>query len=199
MHEREVGMRLKFESKLNNITGMYRELESRFLVVSKELFLNSNRLNNLYLTLNDLRKYKEDLMKLNSDLQTKNFAIEEKIKLNDTLVQQKNENIKDLQIKLDEFKELTKNLKENLALKEANIRNLETKLKVKDENNNNLASEKDIKSEKLTMREDFIKHQEIVIQKLSSDLISERSEGEETKNRLTVSIIKIKEISKSNL
>jgi len=47
MHEREVGMRLKFEAKLNNITGMYRELEARFLVISKELELNSTRLHDL--------------------------------------------------------------------------------------------------------------------------------------------------------
>lgn len=36
-------MRLKFESKLNNLSSMYRELESRFTVVSREFQINTDR------------------------------------------------------------------------------------------------------------------------------------------------------------
>jgi len=137
-------------------------------------------------------------MKKNTDLQTLNSAIQEKIKLNDTLVQQKNDNIKHLKSTLDEFKEINKTLKKDVATKDATIRNLQTSLKVKDECNNNLESEKDIKGQKLSMREEFIKHQEDVVNKLSSDLVSERAESEEIKNRLTVSTIKIKELDNNN-
>lgn len=137
-------------------------------------------------------------MKKNTDLQTLNSAIEEKIKLNDTLVQQKNDNIRNLQNSIDEFKAINKSLKQDVAMKDATIRNLETSLKVKDECNNNLESEKDIKGQKLSMREEFIKHQDEVINKLSSDLVSERSQSEEIKNRLSVSLIKIKELDNSN-
>lgn len=137
-------------------------------------------------------------MKQNTDLQSQNTAIEEKMKLNDTLVLQKNENIKELHSQLDDLKLLNKNLKQDLAECHSNIRNLETSLKVRDECNSNLENEKDVKKQKLAMREEFIKHQDEIIDKLSSDLVSERSSAEEIKNKLSVCLIKIKELDYNN-
>jgi len=44
MHEAEVAMRLRFEGKLNNMCSMYRELETRFIVVCRELEVTSDKL-----------------------------------------------------------------------------------------------------------------------------------------------------------
>lgn len=56
MHEKEVEMRLKFESKLNNLASIHRELESRFLVMGKEYHINTERMGGLFLELTTLRK-----------------------------------------------------------------------------------------------------------------------------------------------
>jgi len=116
------------------------------------------------------------------------------MKLNDTLVQQKNENIKDLHTQLEDYKNLNINLKQELAACHSNIRNLETSLIVSQESNNNLSNEKDVKKEKLEMREEFIRHQDTIINKLSTDIVTERTQAEDVKNRLSVSMIKIKEL-----
>lgn len=81
MHEKEVSMRLKFEAKLNNLSSMYRELESRFLVVSKEFQINAERMTELYNELANYRKENKELNKFNTELQSKNKKLEESKKM----------------------------------------------------------------------------------------------------------------------
>jgi len=81
MHEKEVSMRLKFEAKLNNLSSMYRELESRFLVVSKEFQINAERMTELYNELANYRKENKELNKFNTELQSKNKKLEEAKKM----------------------------------------------------------------------------------------------------------------------
>lgn len=47
-HEAEIKLRLQFESKLNNQTSIFKELESRFKTVSKEFVINNERQKELF-------------------------------------------------------------------------------------------------------------------------------------------------------
>lgn len=54
-HEREVAMRLAYEKKLNMFMSTYRELESRFVVCAKEMYIQSESLRKTYKTCNELK------------------------------------------------------------------------------------------------------------------------------------------------
>jgi len=79
-HEEEVNNRLRFESKLNNTCGVFRELETRFLVVSKEYEINLIRINQLYIDSKNLRNSNKQLGEQNVLLQSRNFKLKEKQK-----------------------------------------------------------------------------------------------------------------------
>lgn len=72
MHEKEVEMRLRFESKLNNLLSMYRELESRFLIISKEFQINGDRMTDLFNDLSYLKQLNKNINKESNEVRTLN-------------------------------------------------------------------------------------------------------------------------------
>lgn len=78
MHENEVTMRLKFESKLNNLSAIYREIESRFLVLCKDYSATLNRIQMLYDKNEVLVKESSERLNLNTTLEFKFNELNEK-------------------------------------------------------------------------------------------------------------------------
>jgi len=89
-HENEISLRLKFESKLNNQTSIFKELESRFKTISKEFCVNNERQQELFELLAKLRTDNSVISARNNSLELENKVISEKFNMNEKIVQQMN-------------------------------------------------------------------------------------------------------------
>jgi len=70
MHENEVSMRLKFEIKLNNLSSMYREIETRLCVMFKDFQLNIDYMKNMFESLDKFKKENNSLTFKMTELNT---------------------------------------------------------------------------------------------------------------------------------
>jgi chromosome segregation ATPase len=89
-HEAEIKLRLQFESKLNNQTSIFKELESRFKTVSKEFVINNERQKELFDLLAQLRQDNSTISARNNELELENKILVEKFKMNKQIVDQMN-------------------------------------------------------------------------------------------------------------
>jgi len=87
-HEAEIKLRLQFESKLNNQTSIFKELESRFKTVSKEFVINNERQKELFDLLAQLRQDNSTISARNNELELENKVLVEKFKMNQQIVEQ---------------------------------------------------------------------------------------------------------------
>lgn len=106
-HEKEVALRIKFESKLNNLITMNRTVESKLIVMSKEYQLNTNKITQLLIDLKFARITTQKVKKENNNLSTKNKELTESYKIiMNSLMQKKNI----ITINNDEISKLKENI-----------------------------------------------------------------------------------------
>jgi hypothetical protein len=78
-HEEEVQLRLKFESKLNSMHSLHRELEMKYKRVQSELFMSNERLANMEITLAETTKELALTKTLKVELETDLGVTKEKL------------------------------------------------------------------------------------------------------------------------
>lgn len=183
---------------MNNLNSMYRELESRFLVVSKEFEINNGRMGELYSDLRHLSTDNSELNKYNTELASKNKILEENkllmtniILSKDTMIDSQKKELEDVNNQLISLKEMNNEL-------ESRAREQESSLKLKYEEQSNLIYERDVKKDKLSDMEGIVQKQELIIKELTQNVKKERTDNEYNKNKLAVTMVQIKDLKNTN-
>jgi len=185
-HEKEIEMRLKFESKLNMMSAVYRELENRFIIITQEFQVNIERMFVIYDELKELKLYSKKISAENVEIKSTNKNLIEKNFLLQKLNNQYSESLLSIKSERENLKS------EVLTIKEENmhclnkIRELETLLKIKYDEHGNLLTEKDLKDVKIQQLEQEIERQNKTVNSILIQLKTERIEHEVSKNRLAV-------------
>lgn len=128
MHEKEVSMRLNFESKLNNLSSMYRVLESRFLIVSKEFVINAERLTEFYKEVVVCKLENKNLSQQNVEFITINRQLVERNNLKDDYILTKDKVIEEQIEKISELDQKNKQLVQYNNIQDSKIRGLESQI-----------------------------------------------------------------------
>lgn len=195
-HEKEISLRLKFEAKLNNQTSIFKELESRFKTISKEFVINNERQRELFELLAKLRQDNSQIFARNSELELENKVISEKFKMNEKIVDQMN-------FKKENYEKELKNLNEEvLKLRSeknaiiATNKDLELELSFKSEEFTSKKSENITLDLKIEQKDGIIRRQNEMIESLKTELRNLRKEIEYNKNKLSVSLVQLKDLDK---
>jgi len=159
-HEKEITLRLNYETKLIHITELYRNIENRFLVVSKEFLTLSEKLKRSY---EDLILFKNE----NADIRTNinklereyTYAISNK-ELNDRIIMQKDEIINHLKQQYKSiYEESMQKLSNHNAIESLN-KEITKELNIKKEENNAYQIYKNEDNEKINNLNEIIHKQE---------------------------------------
>lgn len=195
-HEAEIKLRLQFESKLNNQTSIFKELESRFKTVSKEFVINNERQKELFDLLAKLRQDNSTISARNNELELENKILVEKFKMNTQIVEQMQNSKENQEKELKNLKNEVLSLRSERNDAISKNKDLEIALSFKKDEFAAKKNENVTLDTKIEQKDGIIRRQNEMIESLQSELRNLRKDIEYNKNKLSVSMVQLKDLDK---
>jgi len=177
-HEKEITLRLQFESKLNNQTSIFKELESRFKTLAKEFIVNNDRQDELFTLLAQYRNDNSNISARNNQLELENKIVAEKYNMNEKVVLQMSDTKKKHEAELKKLNDELIELRSERNITISVNKDLENALSYKNDEFTAKKSENQTLDLKIDQKDGIIRRQNEMIETLQSELRNLRKDIE---------------------